>query len=383
MLSTMDRLKRWLILALSILLVVGCVIPGYADELDKLREQQKEISRKIQEYRRYIANKNIEIKDLNQQLAALDRAITQAETKLAALKDALKLAEADLAQAEKELAQAQAEQKERLAILEDRLRAIYKNGSVTSLEVLLQAASFTDFLVRYDLLQRIAEQDVVLLREIEARRLEIEARKADLEVKRAHIASLKNQAEEQKAILEERQEEKAVLLAAAKEQKERAERALAAEEEASRQLAAKIRQMEARLKQKPFVGGRFTWPLPGYYTISSDYGWRVHPILGGRRFHAGIDIPAPEGTPVVAAAAGEVIFAGWYGGYGNAVVISHGGNITTTYAHLSRLSVSEGAKVAAGDEVGRVGDTGLSTGAHLHFDVREGGEPVNPWSYLR
>ncbi|MGQ9532833.1 MAG: murein hydrolase activator EnvC family protein [Desulfotomaculales bacterium] len=171
-----DKLKYYLIFFLSPALASTSFIPGHANELDRLRQQQKEISRQIQKYKRYIASKNVEIRDLNQQLAALDRDIEQTELKLAQLKDALALAEADLAQAEKDLARAEAEHKERLNILADRLRAIYKNGSVSTLEVLLRSASFTDFLVRFDLLQKIAEQDVALLQEIEARRQDIEAK---------------------------------------------------------------------------------------------------------------------------------------------------------------------------------------------------------------
>ncbi|MEM8604152.1 MAG: peptidoglycan DD-metalloendopeptidase family protein, partial [Cyanobacteria bacterium P01_H01_bin.121] len=121
---------------------------------------------------------------------------------------------------------------------------------------------------------------------------------------------------------------------------------------------------------------------PVYGPISSVYGWREHPILGTSRLHAGIDFAVDYGTPITAAAPGEVIFAGWYGGYGNAVIIDHGGGITTLYAHASDLSVQEGDRVSAGLTVASVGSTGFSTGPHLHFEVRENGEPVDPMTYL-
>jgi len=109
----------------------------------------------------------------------------------------------------------------------------------------------------------------------------------------------------------------------------------------------------------------------------------VHPVLRARRFHQGIDIAAPTGTRVVAAEAGQVILADWFGAYGKAVVIDHGGGVTTTYAHLSVIGVDDGQKVTRGQAIGRVGSTGVSTGPHLHFEVRERGEHVNPWKYLR
>lgn len=124
----------------------------------------------------------------------------------------------------------------------------------------------------------------------------------------------------------------------------------------------------------------FQWPLSA--PVTSNYGWRVHPIHGTRRLHAGIDLGAGSGTSIAAAKGGTVITAGWLGGYGNTVIISHGGGLTTLYAHQSKLAVSVGQSVGRGERIGYVGSTGQSTGPHLHFEVRVNGSPVNPRPYL-
>jgi len=120
----------------------------------------------------------------------------------------------------------------------------------------------------------------------------------------------------------------------------------------------------------------FVWPVHG--PISSPFGPRIHPIYGAPSFHTGIDIAVPEGTPVRAAASGTVTFAGWYEGFGVLVVIDHGNGYESYYAHLSKLLVSAGQSVSAGDVIALSGNTGLSTGPHLHFEVRYFGTPVDP-----
>lgn len=122
--------------------------------------------------------------------------------------------------------------------------------------------------------------------------------------------------------------------------------------------------------------------FPVNASITSTFGTRVHPILGYRRFHAGIDFGAASGSPIWAADSGVVIFAGWYGGYGRAVIINHGDGITTLYGHASQVYVAEGQTVEQGQAIAAVGSTGLSTGPHLHFEVRQNGNPVNPAGYL-
>ncbi|MEZ5375400.1 MAG: peptidoglycan DD-metalloendopeptidase family protein [Acidimicrobiales bacterium] len=124
----------------------------------------------------------------------------------------------------------------------------------------------------------------------------------------------------------------------------------------------------------------FQWPISAY--VTSEYGWRIHPIYGTKRLHAGIDLGAGTGTPIAASAGGTVIHAGPYGGYGNAVIINHGNGITTLYAHQSKIAVSTGQQVGRGEVIGYVGSTGNSTGPHLHFEVRVNGSAVNPRGYL-
>ena len=126
--------------------------------------------------------------------------------------------------------------------------------------------------------------------------------------------------------------------------------------------------------------GRFVFPANG--SISSGFGNRIHPILGYSRFHAGIDFAASHGSAIRAADSGRVIFSGWYGGYGQTVIIDHGNGISTLYAHASRLLVNEGQNVQQGQSIAAIGSTGLSTGPHLHFEVRQNGNPVNPMAYL-
>ncbi len=156
-------------------------------------------------------------------------------------------------------------------------------------------------------------------------------------------------------------------------------------EKEEKKLQAEIKKMleELAKQNSVYVGGTFTWPCPGYYNITSEFGMRFHPTLKVNKLHTGMDIGAPRGAKVVAANAGTVIRATTNASYGNYVMIDHGGGYTTLYAHMSVLSVSKGDKVTKGQQVGKVGSTGYSTGNHLHFEVLVGGEWVNPMNYFK
>ncbi|MFH1361416.1 MAG: M23 family metallopeptidase, partial [bacterium] len=152
-------------------------------------------------------------------------------------------------------------------------------------------------------------------------------------------------------------------------------------EKSSQELEVLILKKVAASKGTKVKGtGVLAWPAEG--RITSRYGYRRHPLWGGRNFHRGIDIAAKHGTPIKAADAGEIIFAGWWDGYGKAIVIDHGQKTTTVYGHMSRLYKKVGQAVAKGQTIGLMGSTGYSTGPHVHFEVRKSGKPTDPMPYL-
>jgi murein DD-endopeptidase MepM/ murein hydrolase activator NlpD len=152
--------------------------------------------------------------------------------------------------------------------------------------------------------------------------------------------------------------------------------------EMQRRLAEEARERAKRGEPVAIVLGTGQFTLPSVGEITSSFGWRTHPILGYQKFHSGMDFGADYGSPIMAADRGVVVFAGWYGGYGNTIIIDHGGGMTTLYAHSEELYVAEGQSVQRGQAIAAVGSTGLSTGPHLHFEVRRDGEPIDPAEFL-
>ncbi len=377
------RRPRWAgVIALVLTMVFGMSLwPVYGNELDRLRQEQQRINRQIELQQRALQTANRQINTLASELEKLERDIDRLERELELLEKQMAEAEGRVVQAERELQEAENALEERTRVFRARIKEIYLNGQVDYLEVLLQSTTLTDFLVRFELLQKIAEQDVQMLQNIEAERQAVEQKKANLEARRDDIAKLKARRERDQQRLESQVREKERLQAKLLNDKATIEKSLAEEEQAAREIAAKIRELAAKTGQ--YTGGKMAWPVPNYFRLTSEYGNRLHPILKTQRFHNGIDIAAPIGASVVAASDGRVIMADWLGAYGKAIVIDHGGQVSTLYAHLSQISVKEGAQVKRGQVIGKVGNTGLSTGPHLHFTVFEKDEPVSPWTYLR
>lgn len=357
------------------------LLPVYGASINQLKQERQQLNSQIKNKEAQLKEKKSQQAEIFGQLKEISSSIDALEKNLEQIKSQKAETEEGIKETEEELEEAQARLEERTEVLGARLNEIYKQGEVNYLEVLLEATSFRDFLVRYHLLETIAEQDMDLIAEIEAERQEIEKQKAKLEADRNKLVALEKQAQENVATLELKQGEKKKIMASLEKEKAAIEKGLKELEQASNAIAAQIR--AAQSTPSAYHGkssGRFIQPVSG--PITSQYGWRVHPVLGTKRLHTGIDIGAGSGTPIKAGGAGAVIFAGWLGAYGNAVVIDHGGGLSTLYGHMSSIGVSKGQVVKQGQTIGRVGSTGWSTGPHCHFEVRVNGDPTSPWPYL-
>ena len=257
------------------------------------------------------------------------------------------------------------------------VRTTYEQGETSYLEVLLNASNFSDLLSRLEIVSAIMDDNKKIVAEYTAAKEDIQQKRDDLQATQdeqvQYQENLKYKAEELKSSEEQQKSRKEAAAAAA---------AAAAAKKKGGSSSSSSGSSAGNLSSATLTSGTFTWPLPGYTNNSSAYGWRVHPIYGTRKFHKGEDIPAPTGTPIVAAASGTVTTAGWVSGYGNYTVINHGGGVMTAYGHQSAIHVSVGQTVTAGQTIGLVGSTGNSTGPHLHFEVYVNGSTRNPMSYF-
>ena len=265
--------------------------------------------------------------------------------------------------------------------LAKRVRDIYINGQINYLDVLFGAKDFQDFFTRMDLLKRVIQQDYDLVQVVFAEKSAIETSQKELEKDKAAKEKLVASAADRKKEAEKKQAAKQAIIDKMETDRATQERIINENLAASKEVEQMIRNSRYQPASPALSGGgALNWPLGG--PITSPFGWRVHPITGASRFHSGIDIGGDYGDTIHAAGAGIVSYAGWISGYGYAVIIDHGGGISTLYGHNQALLVSEGQSVSQGQAIAECGSTGNSTGPHCHFEVRVDGEPVDPMGYL-
>jgi len=277
-------------------------------------------------------------------------------------------------------------------LLKRRLVNIYEYGDLSYVDALIAARSFSEFVERWEDLRLLIAANQRAVRARKAAEVRVAAVEADLETTRLQLQQEEQAQDEARSQLGSLADERRnlVTLAGIRRRNVATEVAemedLSAAEEASleRLILERERELESAQRAAGIAGsadssgssGMFSWPVTG--TITSPFGWRSNPFGGAPEFHQGLDIAAPSGTTVTAAAGGTVIMAQWYGGYGNYILIDHGGGYSTGYGHLSAIYVSTGQSVQRGQAIGAVGSTGQSTGPHLHFEVRIAGKPVDP-----
>ena len=358
------------------------MLPAFA--ASEREKQQKELDKaqhnvQVAEEKKDAAKHKVEAakESLGQIVAKLSR-LQQDIDKLQKKADAL---QKNIDKNTAELNKKKEEMEGRMEIYRRRLRDIYENGQINYLDVLLGAKDFGDFASRMYLLQKIIRSDLELIAIVEKEAIEIQKRQDLLDAQMAEIKKDKAALVQKRSDAEAMREQRAQKLYRAEEEKRKSDAEYDKMLAISENIKSMLQGMETA-SQMPSGGGNgsFVWPCSG--PITSYYGWRVHPIFGTRKYHSGMDIGVDYGTPIHAAAAGIVIYSGWMGGYGYAIMIDHGGGLVTIYGHNSSLTVGEGQRVSQGQVVAYAGSTGYSTGPHCHFEVRLHGEVTEPLNYL-
>lgn len=391
-------------------LVVLLLVPAGVFAPALVRAQQEE--RRLEEVERTIVNLKNQLESAESErteyaeaILATDAVLQETKANLFEAEQALILADGAVVVAEDNLASVT----RRIRLLDTELTAtrldqsrtkdqireraveLYMNGSVGIQSLLFGSESLENTSVRLEYSRNLLQRTEVLLLALEVLERQEVTRRNRLGEEQDREADVLRGLEDERAKAEEyrnalavAEEELATELAALEalltevtSQIEAHEGHVARLEQESKEIELEILRRQVREGRAP---GKLAWPVGG--RITSPFGWRIHPILGGRRLHTGIDLGSASGQPIHAAANGTVILAETWGGYGRTVVVDHGGGLSTLYAHQSSIAVSVGDEVLAGDVVGYIGCTGFCTGPHLHFEVREVGAPVDPMLYL-
>ncbi|HHU89975.1 MAG TPA: peptidoglycan DD-metalloendopeptidase family protein [Clostridiaceae bacterium] len=339
-------------------------------EINEIKNRQKKERQNLLNNQQYRENLIADLERKGHERSKIEEKIKEIESAIASLDEAIRLSEEEYAA--------------ELKLFQKRLVTLYINSRTKAeTNLLLNCDNFEEMFKKSHMLKMVSQFDQDLLKSLEDRKNEITELKA---LKQKEEDAAQQQLEAMLIDINNLEVSRSL----ADKEVQRTQQKLKELEKAEDQLEADSKELEKLIRRLSssgaYTGGVMQWPLPGYYKISSYFGMRMHPILKYNKMHGGIDIGAPSGTPIHAAASGKVICAAWRsGGSGNTVIIDHGGGITTLYFHIRNggILVKEGQVVTAGDVIAKVGSTGLSTGPHLHFEVRKNGVRQDPLNYVK
>lgn len=386
----------------ALLLGLGAAFTSYGTSSDM--ESAREKVSALEEEKKRVESTISQLEGLKSDAAAyvkqLDASMEELDKELSGLAEDILVKQGEIEEAGRQLEEAKMEEEHQYSTMKLRIQYMYENGNTSFLESIAQAGSISELLNRAEYASQIAEYDRKMLRQYSAAREEVARREKVLVGEEQALEELKEttQAKQEsvKRLLTEKQTELAsynAKLDSAQNALKQYEADIKAQEEEMKRIEAEMKRREEEAKKKAEAEGKtytvsnlgnisFMWPCPSSSRITSDYGDRESPIEGASSDHQGIDIGASTGADILAAADGQVVIATYSYSAGNYIMIDHGGGVSTVYMHCSQLLVSKGADVKKGQTIAKVGSTGYSTGPHLHFGIRSGGNYVNPRSYV-
>ena len=380
------------VLALLLLLPMVTMILGGAgavtqSEIDALKAEQAASQARQDELEEQLADVEADQAEAQQRRQLLQAQLDAINNEIENIDKQIAYYDQEIAQKEAEQAEAEANEQAQYELFCQRVRAMEEEGTVSYWSILFNSESFSELLDRLADIDAVMDYDNQVMDELIAIREEIIALRTQLETSRAEEQAARDQQAAKQAEQQAKVAEAQELLDQINADVAEVNRQLDAESEAAAEIQAEIAQKQKQLEEQRRQNNitidsetSYLWPLPGYYRLSSLFGYRIHPITGKAHSHTGIDIPAPGNTPILACKSGQVVTSAYHYSYGNYVVIDHGNGNSTLYAHMSSRAVSEGDMVTQGQTIGYVGTTGSSTGNHLHLEVRDNYTRVDPES---
>ena len=380
------------VLALLLLLPMVTMILGGAgavtqSEIDALKAEQAASQARQDELEEQLADVEADQAEAQQRRQLLQAQLDAINNEIENIDKQIAYYDQEIAQKEEEQAEAEANEEAQYELFCQRVRTMEEEGTVSYWSILFNSESFSEMLDRLADIDAVMAYDNQVMDELIAIREEIIALRTQLETSRAEEQAARDQQAAKQAEQQAKVAEAQELLDQINADVAEVNRQLDAESEAAAEIQAEIAQKQKQLEEQRRQNNitidsetSYLWPLPGYYRLSSLFGYRIHPITGEAHSHTGIDIPAPGNTPILACKSGQVVTSAYHYSYGNYVVIDHGNGNSTLYAHMSSRAVSEGEMVTQGQTIGYVGTTGSSTGNHLHLEVRDNYTRVDPES---
>ena len=371
-----------LLIIMLMLISLSTINIVQAENLNELQDKKNELQNQINESNEQIDQIQIELTENLEQLNNLNERIYGYESEIASLEKNLGNIEKEIEIVTAKLNLIQENYNIQRDVLQNRIVALYEAGDIVYLDVLLSSNTLSEFVTNYYLIGEIAKYDSDLLENIENQKIQIENIKSFLEENKENVKTIKKNKEKTSIALENSKIIRNSYINKLNAQEKETQSKIDEFQAELNSIEAQIVALTTGNIGSDYVGGEFAWPAPGYTTITSKFGMRFHPIFKVNRMHSGTDIGMPTGAYIIAANDGIVIKSMYTTGYGNMVMIDHGGGVATVYGHGSEIIAQTGQTVKRGDIIMKAGSTGWSTGPHLHFEIRINGTPVDPMPFI-